>query len=71
VAAPAARVIRQTVFGDVVLETPVWHRDELCPGMFGAGPAIVITGESTNLIAPGWNWRIDAAGTLVAEKVSL
>ncbi len=69
VEAPAAKVVRQAVFGDEELRTPVWHRDELAPGMFGTGPAIVITGESTNVVAPGWAWRIDSAGTLVADWV--
>ena len=68
VAAPAAKAERRTVFDGAEFATPVWHRDELAPGMHGAGPAIVITGESTNVIGPGWQWRIDAAGTLVATR---
>ena len=66
--APQSGATRLAIFAGEEFETPVWHRDELVPGMVGAGPCIVITGESTNLIAPGWAWRIDAAGTLVAEK---
>ena len=34
----------------------------------GVGPAMVISGESTNLVPPGWTWRIDAAGTLAARR---
>ena len=59
---------RQVVFGEAEWATPVWHREELAPGMFGTGPGIVITGESTNVVAPGWGWRIDAAGTLVMVR---
>lgn len=66
--APAPKRMRDTVFGDEVLRTPLWHREELAPGMYGVGPAMVITGESTNVIAPGWSWRIDGAGTLVATR---
>jgi hypothetical protein len=36
--------------------------------MFGTGPAIIVTGESTNVIPPLWSWHIDSAGTLVAAK---
>ncbi len=63
--APAAETVRHTVFAGKEWQTPVWHRDRLKPGMQGIGPAIVITGDSTNVIAPGWHWRIDAPGTLV------
>ena len=65
---PAPSSIRETVFDRRTQPTPVFHRDRLSPGMSGAGPAIVITGQSTNVITPGFDWKIDAAGTLVATR---
>lgn len=66
---PAPYLMSETVFAGVPLRTPVYHRDVLAPGMRGSAPAIVITGESTNVICPGWTWHIDVAGTLVAVRV--
>jgi hypothetical protein len=37
--------------------------------MAAAGPAILLTGQSTNLIPPAWRWSIDAMGTLVAQPM--
>ena len=68
VRAGAPRAVREVVFGRKSVRTPVFHRDELVAGMYGMGPAIVITGESTNVITPEFGWRIDGAGTVVAER---
>ena len=65
---PAPYLVSETVFAGRWLQTPVYHRSELAPGMRGSAPAIVITGESTNVITPGWTWRIDGAGTLLAAR---
>jgi N-methylhydantoinase A/oxoprolinase/acetone carboxylase beta subunit/N-methylhydantoinase B/oxoprolinase/acetone carboxylase alpha subunit len=65
---PAAKSTSAAVFNGIELPTPLWHRDQLAPGMHGTGPAIVITGESTNVVAPGWTWTIDRAGTLVLTR---
>ena len=67
-ALPAPAALRKAIFARRALSTPVFHRGSLKPGMAGQGPAIIITGESTNIIAPGWAWRIDAIGTLVATR---
>lgn len=66
IAAPEPVSLRQTIFGKRTLPTPLFHRDQLAPGHHGEGPALVITGQSTNVVPPGWMWKIDAAGTLVA-----
>ena len=66
---PEASKVRPAVFGGRSLPTPVYHRDALTPGMGGMGPAMVITGQSTNVIAPGFAWRIDGAGTLIATRL--
>jgi N-methylhydantoinase A/oxoprolinase/acetone carboxylase beta subunit len=65
---PPPDLTRETIFRGARLATPVYHRSRLAPGMQGSGPAIVITGESTNVLPPGWEWRIDAVGTLVANR---
>jgi N-methylhydantoinase A/oxoprolinase/acetone carboxylase beta subunit len=67
---PEPSAVRTAVFARRSLMTPVFHRDALAPGMAGRGPAIVITGQSTNVIAPGFAWGIDGAGTLVATRTT-
>ena len=66
-ALPDPDSLRAVIFNQHELRTPVFHRSSLRPGMQGVGPAIVITGESTAIVAPGWAWSIDGAGTLVAS----
>jgi N-methylhydantoinase A/oxoprolinase/acetone carboxylase beta subunit len=63
---PTPDVTRDTIFAGESLNTPIFHRNRLAHGMSGVGPAIIVTGESTNVIPPQWAWCIDAAGTLVA-----
>jgi N-methylhydantoinase A/oxoprolinase/acetone carboxylase beta subunit len=67
---PPATATRQSIFGKRSLATPVYHRDQLTAGMGGEGPAIVITGQSTNVIHPGYRWHIDGAGTLILKSRS-
>lgn len=66
--APEPDSVRETIFEGRPLMCRIFHRSRLAPGMEGDGAAIIITGESTNVIPPGWAWRIDAAGTLVAQR---
>ena len=60
--------VRKVIFGGRAHATPVFQRERLEPGMHGEGPAMVITGESTNLITPSFRWHLDAPGTLVATR---
>lgn len=64
-------MLRPTIFSGHSVVTPVYHRDKLAPGMGAEGPAMIITGESTNIIPPGWSWKLDAAGTLVATSSAI
>ena len=66
--APEPDAVRAVIFKGKVRETPVFHRERLQAGMHGDGPAMVITGESTNVVTAGFGWRIDGVGTLVAER---
>ena len=68
--APEPRSTRKTIFGKSQVATPLFHRDDLSAGMHGAGPAIILSGQSTNVISPAFAWRIDPAGTLIAERIS-
>jgi N-methylhydantoinase A/oxoprolinase/acetone carboxylase beta subunit len=66
---PEPTAIRPAIFDKRAIPTPIFHRDNLTPGMSGVGPALIITGQSTNIITPSFRWSIDAPGTLVAEKI--
>ena len=65
---PTPDAVRTTVFGSRGMRTPIFHRKQLAPGMESAGPTMIVSGESTNIVPPGWNWRIDGAGTLVVTS---
>ena len=65
VAAGAARKgSRAAWFGDGFVQTPVYNRYALTPGIRIAGPAIVEEREATTVIAPGDSLTVDATGTM-------
>lgn len=66
--AAKAQAIRDTIFNGRPLSTPVFHRVEFAPREFGRGPSLIVGGESTTVVPPGWGWRIDDAGNLIAQK---
>ncbi|PZV06792.1 MAG: 5-oxoprolinase [Leptolyngbya sp.] len=49
-------------------DTPVYHRDDLCPGDAIAGPALVIEATGTNVVEPGWNATLTPKGHLILKK---
>ncbi len=49
------------------VETPVYDRYALTPGMTLKGPAIVEERESTAVIGPGGRARVDAGLALIVE----
>jgi 5-oxoprolinase (ATP-hydrolysing) len=51
-------------------DTAIYHREKLLPGMQGQGPAMITSGESTVIITPHYQFRIDGAGSLIATRVS-
>ena len=59
---------RQTIFAGIPHPTPIYHQDQLPPGTTSPGPAILLTGQSTNIIPPDWTWHIDPVGTLIASR---
>ncbi len=66
--APAAQAMREVFFAGASHCTAVYHLDQLAAGSQAEGPAILLTGESTNVIAPGWAWRIDPMQTVIATR---
>ncbi len=68
---PEPTTTRTTIFNRRPHQTPIYHRANLTPGTpITPGPAILLTGESTNIIPPTWHWRIHPTGTLIASKHS-
>jgi N-methylhydantoinase A len=51
------------------VDTPIYSRDELTPGMTFDGPAIIEQSDSTPLVAPGFRARVDEAHNLLLERV--
>lgn len=65
---PSPSSTRETIFNSRPHQTPIFHREQLAPGHEADGPAILITGQSTNVIPPNWHWKIDPVGTLLATR---
>jgi len=51
------------------LDTPIYPRDELTPGITFDGPAIIEQSDSTSLVAPGFRVRVDEAQNLLLERI--
>ena len=49
------------------METPVYDRYRLSPGVDLSGPAIVEERESTTVLPPGCGGRVDEYGSLLVE----
>jgi N-methylhydantoinase A len=62
--APTARGRRPVVFRTGEVDTVVYGRDGLAPGIELAGPAIVEQLDSTTVVPPGWSLGVDAHGNL-------
>jgi N-methylhydantoinase A len=52
-------------FGHRFHRTPLYDRDQLCPGMRFNGPAVVAEYSSTTVVPPGFQCRVDNEGNLV------
>jgi 5-oxoprolinase (ATP-hydrolysing) len=46
-------------------DTPVYHRDDLCPGDMIVGPALIIEPTGTNVVEPHWQATFTAKGHLI------
>jgi len=67
--APAkARRTRSARFNGADVETPVYARGDLALGQVIDGPAIIEERETTIIILPNWQARVDKTGCLMASK---
>ncbi|MBX6317104.1 hydantoinase/oxoprolinase family protein [Pigmentiphaga sp.] len=46
----------------------VHQRAELAVGQEESGPAIIMSGDSTAWVPPGWRWRVDSSRALIMER---
>ncbi|HYB42432.1 MAG TPA: hydantoinase/oxoprolinase family protein, partial [Candidatus Methylomirabilis sp.] len=68
-AAPEASAERRVYFrGSGFASVPVYLREGLVSGMAFAGPAIVDQDDSTCLVAPGFQARVDRAHNILLER---
>ncbi len=51
--------------GERLERVPVHHREDLVPGGELSGPALILEGTGTVVIAPGFSARVDRDGTLI------
>ncbi len=58
-----------TANGYSTLDTPIYDRATLIPGVEIAGPAIITQYDTTTVLPPGWYAQIDAVRNLIVELV--
>jgi N-methylhydantoinase A/oxoprolinase/acetone carboxylase beta subunit len=63
---PAAR--RPGRFGGRTVKIAFYRWPDLVPGSHGGGPAVVTGGEATVVIPPGFQFRVDAFGNVIASN---
>ncbi len=69
--APPPPIETRRLFDPASLESataPVYARESLLPGMVIEGPSIIAEAETATLLPKGFRARIDAAGTILAER---
>jgi 5-oxoprolinase (ATP-hydrolysing) len=54
--------------GDRWHDTPIYHRDRLCPGDQIPGPALIIEATGTNVVEPNWQATFTDLGALVLNR---
>jgi N-methylhydantoinase A len=64
--APQAHVQRRVHFGKW-MDTPIYRRGDLMPGMAFAGPAIVEQSDTTTVVEPRMSLRVDRFHNLIVE----
>jgi N-methylhydantoinase A/oxoprolinase/acetone carboxylase beta subunit len=55
-------------FDSRVLPSAFYRWEELAPGTVAAGPAVIVGGQATTVVPPGFSFRIDEFGNLVAVR---
>ena len=56
------------LFGGEEMQTKIYDRSKLAPGMSFDGPAIVVEFDSTTVVLPGYNARIDANFNILIDR---
>ena len=51
-----------------VFETPVYSREQLMPGAFISGPALIVESQTTTVVSEDFDLSVDAYGNLLLEK---
>lgn len=67
-AAVQPRQVVQAYFFGTELPTPVYHRDDLLAGHHFSGPAIVTQDDTTTVVLPDFDVRVDTFGNLVIAR---
>lgn len=67
---PSAR--RPVIFSPAegALDTPIYDRESLSPGMVVHAPAIIQQADTTTLVSPGYSAAADAGGNLVMRRMA-
>jgi N-methylhydantoinase A/oxoprolinase/acetone carboxylase beta subunit len=50
------------------MPTAFFRWGDLAPGASGHGPSVIAAGEATAVVPPGFAFRLDAFGNLVATR---
>ena len=61
--------VRDTATGEVAA-WPVYAREAMAPGAHVAGPCIVAEDETSTLVGPGWDCRVDGLGYLELTRAA-
>jgi N-methylhydantoinase A/oxoprolinase/acetone carboxylase beta subunit len=61
-------VVRPGRFGGKTVKVAFYRWDDLKPGAFAAGPAVIAGGEATVVIPPGWTFKVDGYGNVVGAR---
>ena len=64
--APKAHAQRRVHFGHW-MDTPIFRRNDLKPGMTVTGPAIVEQSDTTTVVEPRMSLRVDRFHNLIVE----
>jgi N-methylhydantoinase A/oxoprolinase/acetone carboxylase beta subunit len=64
----APTTIRPGRFGGRVLDVAAFRWDALQPGDRASGPAVIAGAEATAVVPPGFDFRVDGFGNVVAER---
>jgi N-methylhydantoinase A len=53
---------------EALLDLPVYARDQLAPGVRIAGPCLVTEAQTTTIVSPAFDLRVDGLANLVLER---